>query len=251
MIKKIFFTLMFCGLLELIVLYQQSKIILILLSILLFFLSLISTFKFKFFFKQGFLGQLNISFLPIAYTLGVTLFLIFIPEIFYLQHIYIALCAVIFFLIINFLSKIIKNPDNRKKLKSSDFIITISAFLLYSSVFGLYLFLKWPIWLLMLLLILITFVLTYEFFWYNQLFKKHIIYSLILTLVISEIAWALTLWPTGYISRAIVIFTIFYVFTNLSKHNFNKTLNKKVVRNILFIGAIVLLLGLLTTKWTF
>ena len=251
MIKKILIFAFLITALELIVYFQNLISIIVIIITLLILLSLATTIKLKTLHKIGFLGQLNISIFPLFFLISIIVFLIFIPSKFFFQHIYIIISSLLFTLSISCTKKALIDLENRKSLAASDFLITISAFLLYSSIFGLYLFLSWPAWLLMILLLISTFVLAYEFFWYNQLFKKHIIYALILTLVISEIGWALTLWPTGFISRSIVIFALFYIFTNLSKHHFKKTLNKKIVRNYIIISLIVILLVLFTTKWTF
>lgn len=251
MIKTLLIIAAYIGLLEIIINFQQSKSLLIISCILLFFLSLISTFRLRILRQQGILAQLNISFLPVIYILSSTVFLVFVPADYSLQHAYIGICAFIFLFVISLTNKLIKDCDNRHSYQSCDFLITISAFLLYSSVFGLYLFLRWPSWAFMLLLALATFILTYEFFWYNKLFNKHIIYSLILTLIISEFSWALTLWPTGFISRAIVVFAVFYAFTILSKHHFKHTINNKNIISIIIISVIIVALALVTTKWTF
>ncbi len=251
MIKKTIIFILTLLFLEAIVYFQESTAAILIIVILLIALSLLSTIKLKVLHQTGFLGQLNITVLPAIYLISIITFLVFIPSSFFLQHIYIVTASILFVFTINCAENVIKDLKNRKSLAANDFLIIISAFLLYSSILGLSLFLIWPIWLIMLLLIIATFILTYEFFWYNQLFEKHIIYTLILTLIISELGWALSLWPTGFISRAIIIFVIFYIFTNLSKHHFNKTLNNKIIRNSIIISLIVVLLVLLTSKWTF
>ncbi len=251
MIKKLVLGIIFLGSLESIIYFQKSSVVIIIASITLFLLSLLSSVRLKVLHKIGFWGQVNISILPLSYILSATVFLLFIPELYYLQQIYLAIIVILFLATINLVDKICKDINSRKSFQACDFIITISAFLLYASIFGLYLLLLWPSWIFLILLAFVTFILTYEFFWHNMLLQKHIVYSIILTLVISEISWALTLWPTGFMPRAMVLFTVFYAFTNLSKHNFNKTLNKKVVRNIVIISIIILLLALLTTQWEF
>ncbi|MFA6296227.1 MAG: hypothetical protein WC663_02655 [Patescibacteria group bacterium] len=251
MIKKLAYSIIFLGLLESIIYFQKSNIILIIACVLLFLLSIVSSVRLKALQKIGFWGQVNISILPLSYILSTSVFLFFIPELFNLQQIYIALVVIIFYGALKLVDNVCKDINSRKSFKTCDFLITISAFLFYSSIFGMYLFLKWPSWIFLILLALVTFILTYEFFWHNMLLKKHIVYSLILTLIISEISWALTLWPTGFLPRSMVIFAVFYAFTTLSKHNFNKTLNKKTVISIIIISIIMLCLALLTTQWEF
>jgi len=251
MIKKLALSIIFLGLLESIIYFQKSNIVIIIAAILLFLLSLISSVRLKVLHKIGFWGQVNISILPFSYILSTTVFLLFVPDLYYLQQIYLGLATIIFYGALKLVENVCKDVKSRNAFKTCDFLITISAFLFYASIFGLYLFLLWPSWIFLILLAFVTFILTYEFFWHNLLLQKHIVYSLILTLIISEISWALTLWPTGFMPRAMVIFTVFYAFTNLSKHNFNKTLNKKFVRNIIIISVLILSLALLTTQWTF
>jgi hypothetical protein len=194
-------------------------------------------------------------FFPILFLASIIGFFVFIPgEI--LRHIF-AVFGSAFFAFLNFYignlaAKKITLDSKNKYYSLGEISILICAFLSYTCIFGLFLFLNLPTWALMSQVLIFSLFISYFYFCYNKIkFNKSLIFYLVFSLVSSELAWAISFWPTGFISRAVVLFMLFYVFSGLVKHYFQKSLNKKILREYLVVGILILFLTLGTTRWTF
>lgn len=244
------FTLLLLGL-EYIA-YDRSGIylIVVLLSIVSFLISIS-------FIRKGKIetNKLAFAIFPILFLESLVGFFVFIPgEIF--RHIFAVVGSLIYafliFYIGNVAAKRIKLDSKNKYYSLGEISILVFAFFSYACIFGFYLFLGLPTWALMVQTLLISIFVAYFHFSYNKIkLSQNIIFYSIFGLITSEVAWALSFWPTGFVSRAMVLFILFYVFAGLIKHYFNKSLNKKVVREHVVLAVIFLLLVLGTTKWTF
>ena len=232
--------------------YDKSRIYLIL--ILLIILSSIVSFSF--------LGKGKIESDRFAFTLFPILFLgsligffVFIPGE-TLRHVFAVIgslsYAVLIFYIGNLSEKEIAIDKKNKNYSLGELSILAYAFLSYGCIFGFYLFLNLQPWLLMLQTLIVSVFIAYFYFSYNNIkLSQNLIYYSVFGLVACEVAWALTFWPTGFISRALVLFILFYVFAGLIKHYFYKSLNRKILSEHLIVAILFLVIILGTTKWTF
>jgi hypothetical protein len=92
----------------------------------------------------------------------------------------------------------------------------------------------------------------YQFFWQRRLLTSETwIYVPVAGLVFTEITWALTFWPTGFVPRGMVLFVLFYCFVGLVRLYIGKNFVFNTVKKYLIVSAIVLSLVLGTTKWFF
>lgn len=232
--------------------YDKSRVylIVVLLSIISFLVSIS-------FVRKGKIETDRIAFaiFPILFLGSLVGFFVFIPgEIF--RHIFAVIGSIIYALLIfyigNLAAKRIELDSKNKYYSLGEISILVFAFFSYACIFGFYLFLNLPTWALMVQTLLISIFVAYFHFSYNKIkLSQNIVFYSIFGLITSEVAWALSFWPTGFISRAMVLFILFYVFAGLIKHYFNESLNKKVVREHVILAAVCLLLILGTTKWTF
>ena len=243
------FTLSFFGL-EYIA-FDKSKVflVLILLSICSFVITL--SFLKKSGIKSDKFTHLSLPLLFLGSLIG---FFVFIPgEI--LRHLFAGVGSLFFASLIFYIGnlatqKITISPNKYYSL--GEINILICAFFSYSTVFGFYLFLNLPIWVLMLQILVVSVAVSYFYFCYNKIkLSQNFIFHLTFGLISCEIAWSLSFWPTGIISRASALFVIFYIISGLLKHYFQKTLDKKVIKEYLVVGTIILVLVLVTTKWTY
>lgn len=86
----------------------------------------------------------------------------------------------------------------------------------------------------------------------NLSFEKRVwLFIFCFNLIQLEASWALSFWPTSFVSRAVVLFSIFYVATGISKHHLKSTLTQKILREYLIVGIIVLVLVLGTCRWKY
>ncbi|NQU99193.1 MAG: hypothetical protein HQ538_00485 [Parcubacteria group bacterium] len=192
---------------------------------------------------------------PILFLASLVGFFVFIPGDMF-RHIFAVIGSLVYALLTfytgNLAAKRVTLDSKNKYYSLGEISILVYAFFSYSCIFGFYLFLNLPTWILMLQTLLISVFVAYFHFCYNKIkLSQNFIFYSIYGLISCEIAWALSFWPTGFISRGMVLFIVFYVFAGLIKNYFNKTLDKKVVREHLVVAFVSLAIILSTTKWTF
>lgn len=192
---------------------------------------------------------------PILFLGSLVGFFVFIPGDLF-RHIFAVVGSLIYALLTfytgNLAAKRITLDSKNKYYSLGEISILVFAFFSYACIFGFYLFLNLSTWILMLQTLLISVFIAYFHFHYNKIkLSQNFIFYSIYALISCEIAWALSFWPTGFISRGMVLFIMFYVFAGLIKHYFHETLDKKIVSEHLVIAFVSLLIVLSTTKWTF
>jgi len=129
-------------------------------------------------------------------------------------------------------------------------IIITTVFFSFSSFYGIYLNFLVPIYVLMLVYFLVTFLTSLTYFFLIQNNKKTVlIYSLILALIMSELIWTMNFWPFGYLTTGIIALILYYILWNLIRSHFLNILNrKKVVVNLIFLSLLIAFM-LMTSKW--
>ena len=125
-----------------------------------------------------------------------------------------------------------------------------TAFFFYSGFYGLYLNFNIPLWSLMFVFLVITFILSYHYLrWTSSDKGKALTYSLILGLAMAEISWVINFWPFGYLTTGVIALIFYYVFWDLAQSYFTERLSKKkIVINLIFFS---LLIGLIlwSSRW--
>ncbi len=202
-------------------------------------------------FKIKSIETYNKLIIPMLYFLGSLSFYILIPSKIF-AHVYILISSFIFFFIIKDIKNIKRYSENKELFNMNDIYLLITAFLVCSGIFGIYIFLYLPMWVLILSCLLSISLLIFQFFWNEGILsRKNVIYIPILSLVFCEITWALSFWPTGFASRGIVLFVIFYFVIGLIKLHLNNRFNRTSIQKYIYVTIIVLALVLGTTRWYF
>lgn len=120
-----------------------------------------------------------------------------------------------------------------------------------SGAFAAQSFLLLPFWLPTLIVFLWTLGSSLAVFWVSKVdFESSYLYALIGALCLAELYMVQSFLPISYITNAAVFTVIYYVFLGLARAHVINKLNRTVVRRYSSIGAIFLLLLLLTTSWT-
>lgn len=99
-----------------------------------------------------------------------------------------------------------------------------------------------------------------EFLFETQGFEKSILYSLSLSLVLSQVVWISSFWLVNYpysekVSNigvplpAILGAVIFYLFWGLSHHRIEGTLSKRVMWEYVLISCVFVFILFVTTRW--
>lgn len=125
----------------------------------------------------------------------------------------------------------------------------ITAFFLYHVIFAFNLPFYWN----SLLVALISFPLILQVFWTIEMEKitfPIITYSIILSVIIGEIALVLSFWPIVPTMWSLTLSTVVYCLLGITTELFRDRLNKRIVWEYLGIGGLVLIFTVLTTSWT-
>ncbi|MFH1175298.1 MAG: hypothetical protein V1698_01075 [bacterium] len=85
----------------------------------------------------------------------------------------------------------------------------------------------------------------------DQKHWKSLLYSLIISFVIFEFAWALSFWPLGFLSLAIILASFFFAFVDSAGQLLSE--NKNAVLAVLYnagLALLVIAIISITTKWS-
>lgn len=122
--------------------------------------------------------------------------------------------------------------------------------LLSASLYGYGAFIETPTWVSMPLFAVALFFIYFHFFWFHKLeakvFFKH---TLIGTLVITELAWAIMQLPFDYFNLALLLTISFYTVTHLQKLYLQAKLTSEKLRHYLIFIALSYILIFLSARW--
>ncbi len=132
---------------------------------------------------------------------------------------------------------------------SGTLFTVIAAFLAYGIVWvsGL------PFWILVPAVFLISFILSALSIWSTHLEEKiswlDFKVAILLSLILAQIALALSFWPILSLIGALVLSIALYVALSLTQFELQERLSNRVIAEYLLIGVVVLVLILVTTRW--
>lgn len=188
--------------------------------------------------------------LPFFFTLSSVAQLYLIgPE--FERQIFIVLSVAVYYLAMFGASRLGVYPKDQTARGMNMAATSATIFLSYSSVYGLYLNFLVPTYALMLSYLLITFLVSYQYFSLldGEGGGLDLVYSLLLALVMTEIIWTMNYWPFGYLTTAVIALILYYVLWDVIQCHFQKILTKKrVVANMVFFSTLIAFI-LVTSKW--
>ncbi|MBU0707628.1 hypothetical protein KKG41_04620 [Patescibacteria group bacterium] len=133
----------------------------------------------------------------------------------------------------------------------SSYMNLLSVFTLVSVCYGLILYLAWPGWLLSIFVFIIIALLTFQTSWASKvLFRRASRFGIICGLIGAEIFWAVYFLPSSFLVNAMILTVAYYVILNLGRYYLQDQLKKIVIMRYLFIGFAVLLLTVVSARWT-
>ena len=103
-----------------------------------------------------------------------------------------------------------------------------------------------------ILILIFSFLLALQSLWSVRLgeeIKKEVLYSLVISLCLAELAFVFSFWPVKLTIEALFLTTVFYVLTGASQQYLLGKLFKKSITEFLTVFLAVFLLLLLTTAW--
>jgi hypothetical protein len=126
----------------------------------------------------------------------------------------------------------------------------LTVFLVASSFFSLRIFLGVPLWLLIISFGFILALATYQLIWSSD--TKLVTswpYISVITIVATEIFWAVGFLPTSVYVNGLVVTISYYLMTGLARNWLLGIQEGKVIKRYLLISTITLIIILATAKW--
>ena len=198
---------------------------------------------------------LTTAVLPVFFTIAVALFYFLFPESVYYQ------IALLFFfgfaIYIIFLTENIFTVASLHTIalfraaQTVGFLLTLlTAFFLYNTIFSFRLFGWWN----SILVLLISFPLSLQFFWVasleEKMSRKILFFSLLSSLVIAELSLVVSFFPLNVLTGSLFLTCVVYVSFGLCSAKLKKRLFEKVIKEYLLVGGLMFLVLLLTASWT-
>lgn len=218
--------------------------------IILFFLFIIALYQGKAIGRKW-----KFSVLPVFFTLS-SAALLYLVTIRFEQQIFILLASSMYYLSLMGAYRLTRYGGD---LTARGMIMAATAstiFFTYAGAYGLYLNFLVPLYILMLAYLLVTLLVSYQYFSIihpptdeKKSNKIVWVYSFILALAMAEIAWTVNFWPFGYLTTGIVALILYYVLWDLIQSHFLNLLSKqRVVANLIFLSVLIFIV-LATSKW--
>lgn len=145
----------------------------------------------------------------------------------------------------------VSSEKGREKTKNIiNYLVLIAAFLFFSGLFALRVFLGVKIIWLLIVTYILTYILIVQIFWSNQInLKKYGIYFIFLPFIFIQLFWTITYLPTNFLVNGLILSAVFYVLVNLSRHEILNSLTSKILVSYLILGSLMIIFTALTSQW--
>lgn len=196
----------------------------------------------------------NYLILPVFFSNSLLFFSLLIPrtDVYFLEALFI-LCSLFlyFFLRSVYYHLVLPTAERRISLENiSTFGNYLAFYFLASAVYGLQSFLNTAIWPLVIIILLAGLFLSYQIVWASRANEiPSIIYSLAISLVLAEIAWAMFYLPFNFKITGASLAIDYYVLSGLLRTYLRGNISAKVVKLYLGFGFISLFIILITARW--
>lgn len=194
----------------------------------------------------------NFSILPIIFSLSGVIYSILLTNKFFVQLIFVAVAIFVYFYFRNVYyylnkSKLFQNNALENISSYGNFIVMFFSF---SAAFGLQAFLNLPVWSIMLVLIPVIFLVSYQVIWVNKIpLNLGFVYIAINTLVLFETAWAASFLPFNHNALGLALAICYYILIGIIRFHFKGKEEENKIRLYLFFGLICILIILLSSRW--
>ncbi len=197
---------------------------------------------------------ITVLILPPLYTAGVGLFYFLLPArwltrlpvaLFYAFGMYSLLLTENIFSV-----AAIRTIQLLRAAHAVGFLLTlVAAFFLYDTILSF----RFPFWVNFFLVFLATFPLMLQGFWsvklQDFLSKPVILYSILLSFGIAEVALFLSFWPVTVTVGSLFLTTMMYVLLGLFQHHLDERLFRRTAYEYILVGVVVFITVFLTTSW--
>ncbi|RJR30872.1 hypothetical protein C4569_03750 [Candidatus Parcubacteria bacterium] len=189
---------------------------------------------------------------PLLYLFGVLSFLLFIE----INIIKIAFAFIFSFLIWIFLENLYLSFNQPQKYQLygfqnfSNYFNLITVFLIYSSFYGYIVFLRVPLWPLLIAVAVVTFLVLEELMWASEInLKRSWLYNLVTVIIIAEGFWTVAFLPSSMYVDGLILTVIYYLLSGVFLNKLLGILDNSVIRRYVIISVIILAVVLMSAKW--
>lgn len=192
--------------------------------------------------------------LPVFFTVGVGFFYFLLPSRWLVRLPTIALYGIgIYALLLTaniYTVASIRTIALARAAQAVGYVLTLlTLFLLYDTILSFRLYPWWNA----LLVATVSFPLYLQGLWSSEISdtisRRFVYYSVILSLVVGEIALGLSLWPVTVTVGSLFLTTMGYILLGVSQHELTGRLFRQTVWEYLAVGLAVLATMFLTTHW--
>lgn len=193
-------------------------------------------------------GIIRRSILPILLSLGVLSFGFFMPINMFKQTVMVVGTLCMYFLLM-YVDQFPYKSFLITRLNYS-FIALVAAYLLFFAIGHLSVSLAMPLWLLMIIVVFLSFSIFYAILWASGLERNLVVlYTVLLGFLISEIFLIISFWPVDPSAKSIVLVVALYIFWGILSHWLEKILTTRVVVEYILVGLFLMGLVLVTATW--
>lgn len=237
-LQPLLYSLLFLAGLELIVFFHEYV------ALIIFLLLLMAMFQG---WKIG--HKWKFSVLPISFVIS-SVALLYLVTIHYEQQAFIILASGMYYLSLlgAYRLSLYEGDKTARGMNAAATVSTI--FFTYASAYGLYLNFLVPLYYLMIVYLLATLFVSYQYFSIIHIDKKLAwSYSLLLSLAMAEIAWTINFWPFGYLTSGVVALILYFVLWDIIQSHFlGSLIKRRIIANLIFFSILTSLV-LISSKW--
>lgn len=167
------------------------------------------------------------------------------------REIFVMIAGIMYYLGLLALYRLRHAPADQTAQSMLSVAVMSAVFFFYTGIYGFYINFNFPIWGLILLFLSGTVAASYQTFVTRERKdrRRAAMYSLIIGIIIGEMAWAIGFWPFGYLTAGTIALILYAMLWDIAFSVFHKELSlKRTIFRILFLLLLILLL-LLSTPW--
>jgi hypothetical protein len=204
---------------------------------------------FSFFITRKIGKKIIFSIIPLIFSFS-SIALMYLIEPQPERQIFILFASLVFYITFLAIFRLKHSPRDKTAAGLISASLASSAFLFYASSYGIYLNFSIPLWALMGAFLIITFLLSFEYFsLITKDKRKALNYSIILGMIMTEVAWMINFWPFGYLTTGAITLIFYYVLWDLVQCMFTEKLSqKRMIANLIFFGFLIGLV-LASSRW--
>ncbi|MFZ5392355.1 MAG: hypothetical protein ACOZAR_04170 [Patescibacteria group bacterium] len=193
-------------------------------------------------------GIIRRSILPVLLAMGVLSFGFFMHMPYYRQVVLFVGSFCLYFLMV-YVDQFPYKSFLITRLNFS-FVALVAAYLLFFSITNFSVSLQMPLWILMIIVVMVSFLIFYSVLWASGLERSYVmLYTVLLGLMMSEIFLVVSFWPVDPSAKSMVLVVVMYIFWGLLSSWLEKVMTTRVVIEYLAIGLTLMAVVLLTASW--